>query len=168
MGAPAKLIDGLHPFEAEPGVGEQSCIAREGDRVAGDCRESTHIRTRDVAVLGLALWAILTAFANRVPMALGPVDPAQPPPRRAVAVYSEDYRIYDTGLPEMLMADLVRAASMATLPPPSATTRLATAVGAPRLTSRRKVTASITPRASSSPGIPSLRATESAVSLEQG
>jgi tetratricopeptide (TPR) repeat protein len=32
--------------------------------------------------------------------------------RRAVAVYSEDYRIYDTGLPEMLMADLVRAASM--------------------------------------------------------
>jgi hypothetical protein len=31
--------------------------------------------------------------------------------RRAVEVYREDYRAYGTGLPEMLLADLVRAAS---------------------------------------------------------
>jgi len=32
--------------------------------------------------------------------------------RRAVAVYREDYGVYDTGLPEILTADLVRAASV--------------------------------------------------------
>jgi hypothetical protein len=40
-----------------------------------------------IAVLGLSLWAILTAFAGRAPLALLPADAERPPPRRVTAVY---------------------------------------------------------------------------------
>jgi hypothetical protein len=67
-----------------------------------------------VAVLSLALWAILTAFANRVPMALGPADPAHPPPRRAVAVFL----LAMVGMFTLLWLSILIPASVAREPQP--------------------------------------------------
>jgi hypothetical protein len=38
-------------------------------------------------VLGLSLWAILTAFAAGAPLGLAPADPKKPPPRRSTAIH---------------------------------------------------------------------------------
>jgi hypothetical protein len=66
-----------------------------------------------IAVLGLSLWAILTAFAAGAPLGLAPADPKKPPPRRSTAIH--------LGLMIVMFAGLwlsILLPSMATRVPP--------------------------------------------------